>query len=1305
MLQLRTLGGLHLYGPAGELLRGRRKELVLLVWLAQRSPRPVPRAQLADLLWGERDEKRARHSLRQALLALRRAIGEGLDIEQETVALRTGLVDLDLAAFDAAVEQGRYREAVELWAGDFLFESEDAGGEAFRLWLESERERTRRRLAEAFERLIAEAGSADRSGAIALAERWRELLPMDERAWHRLVELLYVDGRAEAARAHHAEYVIRLKRELDLEPTPAFIELGRRIERLDSRVVGADPQGKSAALRAPAMVGRHAASAELRNAWRTVVEGGSAIVLVEAGQGMGKTRLCDEFLRSPDTNASLQLLLAARGESDTRNSPWAATREMLAGLAGAPGLGGAADADLAEIATLVPAVRGRWPHLPDPSRDEGAMRRAAVRVITAVAEEIPVLVFVDDLGDTDAETQRLIEELARQRPPFVLLLTSIDVDAGGDAIGNGLPNLPAVRRLKLQPLTPSELEMLLGSIIELSAIERRSLAARLHAETGGNPFFAAEIVAAMVDRGHLVLDGRGDWRIRSSAANEALPLPDSVRKVIWKRIDRLTDAARQLAYSAVEFDAPFEILELESTGALSGASFHAALDELLAHRILRRSATGPDALEFAQPMIRRAARARSRAVDSPAGRKGWRRLVPVGLAAIVIASAVALLFALARPGNGRPPTFAVAQFDAANDADDLTAAVLTDMLATNLARLTRLNVISNARMLELEGQLGHLRDAGSSAAAAMHAGAEELIEGGVLHQTDGRLRLELRRVDLRTGEVFRADTIEAADAFELADSATSRLAREFDEAAVDPGIADVMTSSLRAYRSYVDGLRTLARDPQRALRSFEAALAEDSRFAMAAFLSAMTAQHLGSPVAMTMYVRLDSLAAHAPHRERLVVQGVARNALHDPAYYAAAETLATRYPNEPAGHLLLGKARSEDGDFLGAIPPLQRVIAMDSLGVPRVSVFRWGMQGVAELTNTYTLADSFPAAERVAREWVRVQPRDHNAWSWLGVLLAGQGRIAEGLAALSTASAASQPNAPNDVMFTQDLNIRRGEFARADSVLENIVRTDTSDLRRRALWFLIISQRTQGRLRDGLASTIDLVRSAPSDLGAQLLRAQILFESGRFREAIHVFDSIAAFPPAQAIGGILARHKSWLLVHLATTHAAAGDMAALRAVIDPLRAWGARSAYGRDRRLHHHANGLLLAAQGRLEEAAAEFRKAIYSTTFGYTRSNFDLARALLALGRPEEAVAVLEPALRGTLDASNLYVTRTELQALLGRAHDAAGRPDSAAVHYRAVLNAWRNADPIFHARRDSIRVRLATLDSSRFTPATSAR
>jgi len=69
---------------------------VLLAFLARRAPRPVPRAVLAELLWGDKDEDRARASLRQALSQLRRTLGDALDIRTDGVALSAEAVILDV---------------------------------------------------------------------------------------------------------------------------------------------------------------------------------------------------------------------------------------------------------------------------------------------------------------------------------------------------------------------------------------------------------------------------------------------------------------------------------------------------------------------------------------------------------------------------------------------------------------------------------------------------------------------------------------------------------------------------------------------------------------------------------------------------------------------------------------------------------------------------------------------------------------------------------------------------------------------------------------------------------------------------------------------------------------------------------------------------------------------------------------------------------------------------------------------------------------------------------------------------------
>ena len=95
----------------------------------------------------------------------------------------------------------------------------------------------------------------------------------------------------------------------------------------------------------------------------------------------------------------------------------------------------------------------------------------------------------------------------------------------------------------------------------------------------------------------------------------------------------------------------------------------------------------------------------------------------------------------------------------------------------------------------------------------------------------------------------------------------------------------------------------------------------------------------------------------------------------------------------------------------------------------------------------------------------------------------------------------------------------------------------------------------------------------------------------------------------------------------------------------------------------------------------------------GSLRSSMEQQRSrVLSIKNDRNTLAILQPALRGEIDASNLYVTRTELHELLAESYDRAGQRDSAAVHHRAVVRAWRRADPVFHARRDRSMTWLAT-------------
>jgi tetratricopeptide (TPR) repeat protein len=475
-------------------------------------------------------------------------------------------------------------------------------------------------------------------------------------------------------------------------------------------------------------------------------------------------------------------------------------------------------------------------------------------------------------------------------------------------------------------------------------------------------------------------------------------------------------------------------------------------------------------------------------------------------------------------------------------------------------------------------------------------------------------------------------------------------------------------------------------------------LAQDSSFAMAAYYLAHTVPDAPNTTDSIRLLlgRAVRLADHASDRDRLIIK--LRTVSTDYAARAAvAESLITRWPNEPDGHLALGGLRHDAGEFLAALPYLKRVRSMDSLSFGGRTPLCRACDAINLSAAAYMSADSVAAAERTVREWLRLQPRSPLAWMWLFGVLARQGRSTEALAAARRVEE-FEPGASNAVWPAMTA-VMAGDYRQANRLLlEPLGDTASVAKQREALWWSVIVLRNQGRLTEALAHARSLrrllrARSADSPLPG-LAEAQVQFEMGRHGAAADQFDSLARLTPQGFVtAGAVARNRSWMLTHAATASAAAGDTARLARVADSITSIAPLSAYGRDWRLPHHLRGLLWAARGEPERAVVELRRAIFSPSEGYTRTNLELARVLLSLGRAREAVTILQPALRGPVDGSNFYVTRTELHELLAQAFDAGGRPDSAAWHYGKVVDAWHSAEAKFRTRADAARRRLTVL------------
>src|SRR5438067_1811627 len=236
-LHLTLLGGFHArLQPGSAIALPTRKSQALLAYLALPPGRAHPRDKLAALLWGGIREDSARASLRQALFAIRKALGDTAAVRQDAdaLALEPGAVDVDAESFERLVHEGApaaLERAAALYHGDLL--SGFAVDEApFEEWLLGERERVRELALEALAKVLAhqrKAGAAE--AAMQTALKLLTLDPLQEPVHRALMRLYAEGGRRGAALRQYQQCVGVLARELGIEPEPQTKALYQEILR------------------------------------------------------------------------------------------------------------------------------------------------------------------------------------------------------------------------------------------------------------------------------------------------------------------------------------------------------------------------------------------------------------------------------------------------------------------------------------------------------------------------------------------------------------------------------------------------------------------------------------------------------------------------------------------------------------------------------------------------------------------------------------------------------------------------------------------------------------------------------------------------------------------------------------------------------------------------------------------------------------------------------------------------------------------------------------------------------------------
>ncbi len=369
-------------------------------------------------------------------------------------------------------------------------------------------------------------------------------------------------------------------------------------------------------------IGRDAEFGRLVGKLLDVVEGARPASVVVTGEaGVGKTRLALELARFATELPSVRVLwgrctpfgegreLAPLAEwmrtafgitdSDDSSTAEVKARRALNRLSSAPTVDRPlTPATIDRLLALLGLVEGSSigprdataPGTLGLSRDP--IIDAVAAVLSSLAVEGPLALVVDDAQWASTPLFQSLEALFDQLPTKTLLVVVGRSDVLGQEWWEQLPDLEV---LPVAPLDFAASERLLRAYLggaDLDGSIRETLLSRAQ----GNPFFLAELLHLLVDRGLLRRDG-GGWRLSGDLPREMLPA--GVQAVLAARIDGLDPAAKSALRDASVIGSRFTIdmlRALEPTVAEDAIA--ASVRELIARGIVRRADDSDEARTF-----------------------------------------------------------------------------------------------------------------------------------------------------------------------------------------------------------------------------------------------------------------------------------------------------------------------------------------------------------------------------------------------------------------------------------------------------------------------------------------------------------------------------------------------------------------------------------------------------------------------------------------------------------------------------------------------------------------------------------
>lgn len=380
----------------------------------------------------------------------------------------------------------------------------------------------------------------------------------------------------------------------DDSKTPAFIETAhRRGYRFIGQIGECGAAPVTLTLPPPrtfGVVGRDAALARMQR-WLQKVSGGERQVVFVTGEaGIGKTALVDTFVKSLASDQTIRISTGQCLEQYGTGEAYLPVLNAITRLC----------RDQPEVLEVLRAHAPMWllqmPSLVSASEREelsrlvsGATRERMLRemgeALATLSQDQPLVLLLEDLHWSDYSTLDLISYVARQREPARLML--IGTLRKSELMVSGHP-LKAVKQELLVKQLCKELpleylgEPAVDQYLQMRFPSNRFpavLAALIHDRTDGNPLFMVNAVDYLVREGAIAQSGDG-WELQTEIEKVEVGVPDGVREMIEKQIERLDEEEQCVLGAASVVGAEFSSLAVVAALGSEPAAVEACCDAL-----------------------------------------------------------------------------------------------------------------------------------------------------------------------------------------------------------------------------------------------------------------------------------------------------------------------------------------------------------------------------------------------------------------------------------------------------------------------------------------------------------------------------------------------------------------------------------------------------------------------------------------------------------------------------------------------------------------------------------------------------